>query len=180
MTKFQKELISTAIYFLVVLALTAFVIKYVGQRTVVEGPSMNDTLENGDNLWVNKLGYHFGDPERFDIVVLKVNYEPGTYYIKRVIGLPGETVRIDEEGVIYINGEVLEEHYGKETIDTAHIGRAINEVKLGEGEFFVMGDNRNNSLDSRFEAVGNIKKSDIIGKAVLRMYPFNKFGKVGK
>jgi signal peptidase I len=113
-------------------------------------------------------------------VVLKVNYEPGTYYIKRVIGLPGETVRIDEEGVIYINGEVLEEHYGKETIDTAHIGRAINEVKLGEGEFFVMGDNRNNSLDSRFEAVGNIKKSDIIGKAVLRMYPFNKFGKVGK
>ena len=102
--KILKEAFSTALYFLSVFAITAFVLKYVGQRSVVDGNSMNNTLYNGESLWVNKFTYRFNDPERFDIVVFPFEYSEDTYFIKRIIGLPGETVRIDEEGNIYING----------------------------------------------------------------------------
>ena len=94
--------------------------------------------------------------------------------IKRIIGLPGETVQIDENGNIYINGELLEENYGAETIQNP--GRAANPITLGDDEYFVMGDNRNNSKDSRSEEVGNVKRSQIIGRAWLRIWPLNKFG----
>ena len=96
------------------------------------------------------------------------------YYIKRIIGLPGETVQIDENGNIYINGELLEENYGAETIQNP--GRAAKPITLGDDEYFVMGDNRNNSKDSRSEEVGNVKRSQIIGRAWLRIWPLNKFG----
>ena len=177
--KVLKELFSTAIYLLIVLAITFVLIKYVGQRTVVDGSSMYSTLSDGDNLWVDKLSYHLGDPKRFDIIVFPpYEDEKGIYYIKRIIGLPGETVQIDLDGNIYINGELLEENFGYETIDEDHIGRAISPVTLGADEYFVMGDNRNNSLDSRFEMVGNLKRSQLIGKAVFRMTPFSSFGKI--
>ena len=88
--------------------------------------------------------------------------------------LPGETVQIDENGNIYINGELLEENYGAETIQNP--GRAANPITLGDDEYFVMGDNRNNSKDSRSEEVGNVKRSQIIGRAWLRIWPLNKFG----
>lgn len=177
--KVLKELFSTAIYLLIVLAITFVLIKYVGQRTVVDGSSMYSTLSDGDNLWVDKLSYHLGDPKRFDIIVFPpYEDEKGIYYIKRIIGLPGETVQIDLDGNIYINGQLLEENYGYETIDEDHIGRAISPVTLGADEYFVMGDNRNNSLDSRFEMVGNLKRSQLIGKAVFRMTPFSSFGKI--
>ncbi len=173
--KILKEAFSTALYFLVVFALTAFVLKYVGQRSVVDGNSMNNTLYNGESLWVNKFTYRFNDPERFDIVVFPYQHSD-TYFIKRIIGLPGETIRIDEEGNIYINGEILEEHYGKEVIKPENRGRAAQEVVLGEDEYFVMGDNRNDSLDSRFESVGNLKKDDFVGKAVFRLFPLSQMG----
>lgn len=92
--------------------------------------------------------------------------------------MPGETVRIDEEGTIYINDKVLEEDYGYETISTSMIGRAWENVVLGDDEYFVMGDNRNDSLDSRTEEVGNIKREELEGKAVFRIWPFSKFGKI--
>ena len=97
-----------------------------------------------------------------------------TYYVKRVIGLPGETVQIDLEGNIYINGEILEEDYGKEKINFP--GLAVEPITLGDDEYFVMGDNRNNSSDSRDPSVGNIRRSNIIGKAWVRIWPLNKFG----
>ncbi|MBQ8117445.1 MAG: signal peptidase I [Lachnospiraceae bacterium] len=174
--KILNELLSTGLYLLVVLALTWLLITYVIQRTEVDGSSMEPTLQSGDNLFVDKISYRFRDPERFDIIVFPFRYKENTYYIKRIIGMPGETVRIDIDGNIYINDEKLDESYGKEVIHATNIGRAINAIQLGEDEYFVMGDNRNNSSDSRFESVGNIKRKEIIGRAWVRIWPFNKVG----
>lgn len=176
MNKVMKEFLNTAIYLLCVLGAVWFVITFVGQRTEVEGASMENTLHNGDNLIVDKLSYRFHDPERFDIIVFPFQYQSNTYYIKRIIGLPGETVQIMEDGSIYINGEKLEEAYGREVIQPDTIGRAAEPVTLGDDEYFVMGDNRNNSSDSRTDIVGNIKQEDIIGKAWLRIWPLADFG----
>ena len=166
-----REILNTGLYLLLIFVLTYLFITYVGQRTEVVGSSMYNTLEDGDNLIVNKLGYRLHDPERFDIVVFP--YE-GEFFIKRIIGLPGETVRIDTDGKIYINDEWLDENYGYETIENP--GRAIETVVLGDDEYFVMGDNRNNSRDSRDPSVGNIPRKKLVGKAFIRIYPFNKFG----
>lgn len=171
-TNMVKEVISWVVYFGVVILLTYLIIHFVGQRTVVDGRSMNPTLNDGDNLIVEKITYRFRDPERFDIIVFP--YDDSHYYIKRIIGLPGETVQIDLEGNIYINGEILEEDYGKETI--LDPGRAVQPVTLGDDEYFVLGDNRNNSKDGRNELVGNIKRDDIIGRAWVRIWPLSDFG----
>ena len=152
------------------------VITFVGQRTEVEGASMENTLHNGDNLIVDKLSYRFHDPERFDIIVFPFQFQDNTYYIKRIIGLPGETVQIMDDGSIYINGEKLEENYGMEVIKPETIGRAAEPIELGDDEYFVMGDNRNNSSDSRTDMVGNITRENIIGKAWLRIWPVSDFG----
>lgn len=172
----MKEVLSTSIYLLVVLVVTYLIIYYVGQRTEVEGSSMEPTLQDGDNLIVDKISYRFHDPERFDIIVFPFQYEQDTYYIKRIIGMPGESVRIDWDGNIYIDGELLKEGYGREVI--LDPGRAEEEILLGEDEYFVLGDNRNNSTDGRAEVVGNIHRDDIIGRAWVRIYPFGKFGKL--
>lgn len=176
MNKVMKEMISTLLYLLGVLCLTWLVITFVGQRTEVDGSSMEPMLSNGDNLIVDKISYHFRDPQRYDIIVFPFKYQENTYYIKRIIGLPGETVQIDEQGNIYINGEILPENYGREIIRADTVGIAVNPVVLGEDEYFVMGDNRNNSTDSRTEIVGNIKRDDIIGRAWVRIWPLNKIG----
>ena len=174
MKKILKEILSTSIYLVVVLLLTYLIITYVGQRTRVNGSSMEPMLTNGDNLIVDKISYRFQEPERYDIIVFPFKYEEKTYYIKRIIGLPGETVQIDDAGNIYIDGELLEESYGKEVINDS--GRASEPITLQDDEYFVLGDNRNDSSDSRVEAVGNIKRDDIIGRAWVRIYPFSKFG----
>ena len=172
----MRELLNTAIYLLCVLGAVWRVITFVGQRTEVEGASMENTLHNGDNLIVDKLSYRFHDPERFDIIVFPFQFQDNTYYIKRIIGLPGETVQIMDDGSIYINGEKLEENYGMEVIKPETIGRAAEPIELGDDEYFVMGDNRNNSSDSRTDMVGNIKRENIIGKAWLRIWPVSDFG----
>ena len=156
MNKVIKEVLSTVLYLLGVVCLTYLVITFVGQRTEVSGESMEPTLADRDNLIVDKITYRFRAPQRFDIIVFPFQYKEHTFYIKRIIGLPGETVQIGEDGTIYINGEVLEESYGKEIIKPEYIGIARNPVQLGEDEYFVLGDNRNNSSDSRTEAVGKI------------------------
>lgn len=169
MKKLLKEVLSTSVYILVVLFVTFLIVKYVAVRTEVIGSSMESTLSNGDNLIVQKIEYHFSDPERFDVIVFPFRHGEKVNYIKRVIGLPGETVKIDPDGTIYINGEVLEEHYGKETIENP--GLAANEIHLNENEYFVLGDNRNDSADSRDPSVGNVYRKDIIGKAWIRFLP---------
>ena len=176
MNRIMRELLNTAIYLLCVLGAVWLVITFVGQRTEVEGASMENTLHNGDNLIVDKLSYRFHDPERFDIIVFPFQFQDNTYSIKRIIGLPGETVQIMDDGSIYINGEKLEENYGMEVIKPETIGRAAEPIELGDDEYFVMGDNRNNSSDSRTDMVGNIKRENIIGKAWLRIWPVSDFG----
>jgi signal peptidase I len=171
-----QEILNVSVYLLIVLIITLGVVKFVGERTRVNGDSMESTLSNGDNLIVNKITYHFKEPKRFDIIVFPFKYANQTYYIKRIIGLPGETVRIDENGSIYINDELLEESYGTEVIREP--GLAAEGITLGKDEYFVLGDNRNKSVDSRDPSVGVVSKSSIIGKAWLRIYPFNKFGRI--
>ena len=174
MKNIMKEILSTSIYLLVVLCAAYLIITYVGQRTQVSGSSMETTLSDGDNLLVDKITYRFSEPKRFDIIVFPFQYDTDTYYIKRIIGMPGETVQIDYDGNIYINGSLLEESYGREVIQNP--GRAADPITLGKDEYFVMGDNRNNSSDSRDPSVGNIHRKDIIGRAWVRIWPFSKFG----
>lgn len=169
-----KEILSFVLYFVIVIAAMLLIIHYVGQRTEVSGSSMENTLSDGDNLIVDKISYRFQDPERYDIIIFPYKYEEDTYYIKRIIGLSGEHVRIDDSGNIYINEKVLKESYGREVIQDPGIAR--DEITLGEGEYFVLGDNRNNSSDSRDPSVGIIQKKDIIGRAWLQIYPFDEFG----
>ena len=169
-----KEIFSTILFILVVLLGTYLLITFVGQRTSVSGSSMEPTLSNNDQLILDKISYRFSEPQRFDIIVFPFQYAEKTFYVKRIIGLPGETVQIDLQGNIYINGQILNEDYGKETINFA--GLAVEPITLGDDEYFVMGDNRNNSSDSRDPSVGNIRRSNIIGKAWVRIWPLNKFG----
>jgi signal peptidase I len=136
---------------------------------------MYPTLEDGDNLLIDKISYRFQEPERFDIIVFQYPHARDTYYIKRIIGLPGETVLI-QDGQIYINGELLEDPYGAEPMENP--GRAYRQITLGPGEYFVLGDNRNVSSDSRDSSVGNVTTEQIVGKVFLRIYPWKQMGKV--
>ena len=174
MSRQIKDILSWILYMVVIIALTVLFLRFVMQRTQVLGNSMRPTLEDGDSLMVDKLSYRFTDPERFDIVVFPLRHGEETYIIKRVIGLPGETVQITEDGRILVNGEVLTEHYGLEVIKNP--GRAAEPLTLGADEYFLLGDNRNNSLDSREATIGNVKRSELIGKAFIRVYPFSSFG----
>ena len=141
----------------------------MGQRTEVIGASMNPTLVDGDNLILDKISYRFHDPERYDIVVFPFRNGENKNYIKSIIGLPGEKVRISEEGEIYINGEVLHESYGLEVIKNP--GTVIEEMTLGEGEYFVLGDNRNNSEDSRNAEIGIVSSEMIEGEVWFVLSP---------
>ena len=165
----MQEFLSTSIYFLTVLILVFLTVTYVGQRIEVIGLSMYPTLNDGDSLLIDKLSYRISDPKRFDIISFPYRYEANTFYIKRIIGLPGERIYINSEGEIYINGELLKEGYGRETIIDP--GRAYEEIQLGDDEYFVMGDNRNNSADSRDPSVGNIKRDELRGRVFMRVFP---------
>lgn len=147
------------------------VIKFVGQRTIVIGDSMNPTLQDGENLITDKITYRFKEPKRFDIIVFPYKDNTSKLLIKRIIGMPGETVQI-ENGRVYINGHELNEDYGNAVMNDG--GIAANAITLGEDEYFVLGDNRNNSQDSRFASVGNVHRSDIIGRAWLRIWPLDE------
>ena len=132
-----KEVINTILYFAGVLLAAILIVMFVVQRTQVDGESMEPTLYNGENLMVDKLSYRFREPKRFEIIVLQpFENDKKTLYIKRIIGLPGETIQIEEDGTILINGEKLYEGYGKEVIQADKRGRAAQEVKLGEDEYF--------------------------------------------
>ena len=150
------------------------ILSFVGQRTVVSGNSMYPRLRDNDNILVNKLAYKLGDVERFDVVIFphyNETMQKEVYYVKRVIGLPGEMVRIDK-GLIYINGELLTEYYGCYDDDLPYYnGIAGEEIYVGEDEYFVLGDNRNNSEASR--TFGCIKKDDLTGQAFVKIYPFS-------
>ena len=166
-----KDIIGMVVYFLIVVAVMVFVVKFIGQRTVVIGDSMQTTLSDGDNLITDKITYRFRDPKRFDIVVFPFKENTSKLLIKRIIGMPGEMVQI-KNGKVYINGYELQENYGIAVMNDA--GLASEPILLGEDEYFVLGDNRNNSQDSRFSSVGNVSRSDLIGRAWVRLWHLDK------
>ncbi|MCI7179419.1 MAG: signal peptidase I [Schaedlerella sp.] len=170
-----RELVGWLVYILVIVAVTWLIVTFVGQRTRVSGQSMETTLHDGDNLIVDKISFRFRDPKRFEIIVFPYKYEENTYYIKRIMGLPGETVQV-KDGYLYINGEKLEENYGNELMNSA--GIAAEPIVLGEDEYFVLGDNRNHSSDSREPKVGVIKREDLLGRAWIRIWPLDQFGAI--
>ena len=173
MKSILKELMGWIVYIVIIVGLAWLIITFVGQRTQVSGSSMETTLSDGDQLIVDKISYRFRDPKRYDIVVFPYQYEENTYYIKRIIGLPGETVQVID-GYVYIDGEQLDEHYGNEVM--LDPGIAEDPVTLGDDEYFVLGDNRNNSQDSRAANGGGIHRKDLLGRAWIRIWPLSGFG----
>lgn len=168
----KKEIISW-IKLIVTAFIIAFILKtFIFQIAYVKGPSMEPTLYEGQILIVSKLNYRLGAPKRGDIVVLNDNLEHKDL-IKRVIGLPGENVDI-KDGFVYINGELLEEDYI--SVPTYENGFEASEVP--ENKYFVLGDNRPESRDSRSSSLGFVERENIMGKAVFRLWPLNKLGTI--
>lgn len=168
-----KEILEMIVYFIAIVVIFVLLQVFVGQHIEVNGKSMEETLHNKDHLILEKISYRFSEPARFDIIVFRpfdTEDEEDTYFIKRIIGLPGDTVKINN-GQIFINNQVLEEDYGIEKIMNA--GIASNEIILEDDEYFLLGDNRNNSSDSRASAIGPVEREKIIGRAWARIWPLN-------
>ena len=169
-----KKMVLWWIRTLLLVSITAYLlVRYVVQRVDVYGDSMSPVLEAGDVLLVEKLTPRLGELKRFDLVVFRYQYRDNLYYIKRIVGLPSETIQIVDGGIL-IDGSVLEEDFGTEPIEKGK--RAEEPVVLGEDEYFVLGDNRNHSSDSRDSDIGNLNKDQIIGRAVIRIWPVTRMG----
>ncbi len=163
------------IFQIIVVVLIAYIVVFFGgqSRTNV-GQAMEPTLSGGDRVLLNTLIYRFGGPKRGDIICFKPNgNENAQSLIRRVIGLPGETIQI-ADGVIYINGRVYTEEENFPAMTSP--GIAKEEIVLGDSEYFVLGDNRNNSEDSRSADIGSVRLEDIEGKVWFVIAPQNRFG----
>lgn len=165
-----------AIAILIVVICGYSIVTFGIQSVTMVGQSMNPALESQDVLLLSKVSYVFRKPKRYDMVAFKLKEEPDGYFnIKRIIGLPGETIQI-KNGKVFINGEVLKDLPFDDLIMTE--GLAVDEITLAEGEYFVMGDNCNNSEDSRYVNIGNISEKEISGKVFFRISPKSEFGTV--
>lgn len=187
--RFLREVVETIAYCTIVVVLTMVIKAFVIQPIAVDGTSMQETLQDNDIVLLEKVSYWFSEPERFDIIVFRPYENSNEFYVKRVIGLPGEVLYIDENGQIHIadgysngvyeNDRILEESYGNDVIrhiGTIDYGTVDNPAVLGEDEFYVLGDNRNNSRDSRKWDIGSVHIDQIEGKVVCRLIPISEFG----
>ena len=169
-----REIATWIIEIAIVVALAGVFVYFTGVRTTIIGQSMGAQLQDGDQVLINRFIYKVSKPKIGDVIVFLPNgNEKSHYYVKRVIGVPNDTVLI-KDGAVYVNGELFEE-----AVDTAAIldpELAADEITLGDDEYFVLGDNRNNSEDSRYANIGNVKKEYIIGKAWFIVSPFQDFG----
>lgn len=171
---FVKEILIWAVELAAVILLAYVFVTFAASRTTVVGQSMAPTLEDGDSILVNKMSYLVLKPKANDVIVFLPNgNEKSHYYVKRVIAVPGDTVQI-KNGTVYVNEEQFEEEIEVDPIEEAEM--AQDEITLGADEYFVLGDNRNNSEDSRYANIGNIQSEYIIGKAWFVSSPFSKFG----
>jgi len=169
-----KEILTWVSEIVIVIMITLVFMYFFGFHTSVAGQSMLGTLKDGDEVLVNRFIYKIKQPKVNDIIVFLPNgNEKSNYYIKRVIGVPGDKVQI-KNGAVYVNGELFEEIVDVPAIENAEM--AEKEIIVGEDEYFVLGDNRNNSEDSRYANVGNVKKDYIEGKAWFVVSPFENFG----
>lgn len=168
---FKNDFVKTLLTYIIIIVSVIVIRIFIIDPVRVDGSSMNTTLANGEIMLLNKIVYKKNDIKRFDIVVID---EGDKHIIKRVIGLPGETIEY-KNNKLYINGEELNDPYPSTETDDFNI-TDIGHVKIPGNTYFVMGDNRANSLDSRYPSVGVIKKNLIIGRARLVIWPFNKIG----
>ena len=159
-----KKSIKEIFPYIIIIMIVLFVKKFVFTPVIVNGPSMMDTLHDGDVMILDKIGMRLNGIDRFDIVVIQIN---NTKIIKRVIGLPGETIEY-RDNKLYINDKELKDSYGSE------ITYDFEKVKIPENSYYVLGDNRTDSVDSRI--IGVVSKDDILGHATFIIYPFNRFG----
>lgn len=165
-----------AIAILIVVILAYSIVTFGIQSVTMVGQSMTPALTNQDVLMLNKAAYTFRDPERYDIIAFKLKEDTDGYFnIKRIIGLPGETIQI-KNGKIFINGNVLKDLPFDDLIMTE--GLAASEITLDDGEYFVMGDNCNNSEDSRYVNISNISEKEISGRIFFRISPKSEIGTV--
>ena len=176
--KVNYELLQGIIVWVFQIALVCFaafvLVWYFGLRVSVIGDSMNPGLKNGDITLVNRLVYDVRKPRRGDIIAFKPNGNEGShYYMKRVIGLPGETIEC-KDGTIFIDGEMLEEDYKTTAIE--EVGLLEEPITLKNDEFFVLGDDRQSSEDSRMANIGNVKRSEIAGKVWFVISPIKHLG----
>lgn len=169
-SKGTLSFLKTGVFLLVVLLVVYLLITYVFRKTIVHNVSMQETLYEGDNIIMDELSYNISDPKRFDIICFK-SYKEKDLLIKRVIGLPGETIKISD-GIIYIDEKEIKDVKGLDKIDNP--GLAYDGVTLSDDEYFVIGDNRLESIDSRFKDVGNVRRNEILGKASIVIWPLNR------
>lgn len=164
-----REILTWCVEIAIVIAIAYVCVSSFGLRTSVVGSAMETELQSNDQILINRFVYIVSHPKQGDVVVFLPNgNEKSHYYVRRVIGVPGDKVQI-VDGAAYVNGEIYDEIAAASIEDP---GVAVEEVKLGDGEYFVLGDNRNNSEDSRYANIGNIKESYIIGKAWLKFSSF--------
>lgn len=165
----MKKLGGYVILIFIMVILGYSLVNFGGQTLKIIGQSMEPTLQSGDLVIVNKAEYLFREPQRFDIIAFKQREGDNSYYnVKRIIALPGETITI-QDGHIFIDDVLLSELPFDENVLTE--GLALDGVTLEKGEYFVLGDNVNNSEDSRFANMGNILKNEILGKVTYRWLP---------
>lgn len=146
-------------FFFFAYGVASFLNDYIVQYEEIQGSSMEPLLADGEHVFISPLPFWLETPQRFDVIAFE---RARQLYVKRVIALPGETVSI-KNGNIYLNGQVLTENYGKD-----EIAEDMEPVELGEGEYFVLGDNRNYSTDSRAENIGMVKQEQVKGKVLFR------------
>ncbi len=175
-TKVKKELREWIVSFVVALVLVIIIRSYLFTIIRVDGPSMSDTLLDGDGLFVNVLDMKLNSPERFDVVICRYPNRDDQY-VKRVIGLPGDTLSV-RGGVLYINDQPIEEPFlsDSRTVRFDKASNSFGPVKIPEGCYYVMGDNRDDSNDSR--NVGMITEDMVIGKVEYIIWPFNRISSV--
>lgn len=162
-----RRVIGWIVDIIVVISLAWFVVYGFGTKVQIAGQSMTPLLRSDDVVLMNRLAYDFGSPDRFDVVVFQRDDKKSN--VKRVIGLPGEEIQI-KGGFIYIDGKKLEAE-DAELTQVALAGLAEEPVRLGEDEYFLLGDNRESSEDSRFANIGNVSKRQILGKVWIRISP---------
>ncbi len=174
-----KSLIKFISLVVVVAAVCLVIINFFYAPMLVSGDSMKPALSDDDIIIIDKSAYRDKEPERYDIIAFKYKYDYSQMYIKRVIGLPGETLYISDNVIYLLNEETgqfeeLKEYYGRYTGEAKYPD--CEEITLGEGEYFVLGDNRNDSEDSRSTGVGVVTKNLLVGKACFRVWPFESIG----
>lgn len=169
-TAWLRKAVRWIVNIVVAIACGWFLVYGFGEQILISGNSMKPQLRAQDVVLMNRIIYVTGDPGRFDVVVFE--REDGKKNVKRIIGLPGETVQI-RNGLVYIDGEPLkDDKMGEVSLS----GRAVDPVRLGEKEYFLLGDNRGSSEDSRFPNIGNVKREQVLGKVWFRMLPLLDLG----